>query len=126
MIIVTENANFVPYFLKIVSVPRDPAASPLETGHRSGRPDNFVGFAVWPKFGFDAPFEPAELNMAPSEDLRACRTVQEIIAVDRDCENVDGRGRGRDMRFDLSVDSRSWALLVNFLYQSLSLQEIEP
>ncbi len=64
--------------------------------------------------------------MAPSEDLRACRTVQEIIAVDRDCENVDGRGRGRDMRFDLSVDSRSWALLVNFLYQSLSLQEIEP
>ncbi|MES2076636.1 MAG: hypothetical protein V4462_13560 [Pseudomonadota bacterium] len=28
-------------------------------------PDGFVGFAVWPKFGFDAPLVPAELNMAP-------------------------------------------------------------
>ena len=47
-------------------------------------PDGFVGFAVWPKFGFDAPLEPAELNMAPSKPLRACRTVQEVIAVDQE------------------------------------------
>lgn len=87
-------------------------------------PDGFVGFAVWPKFGFDAPLEPAELNMAPSEALRACRTVQEVIAVDPEWWNV--HGRGRDMRFDLSADSRSWAILLNYLYQSLPLQEIEP
>lgn len=87
-------------------------------------PDGFVGFAVWPKFGFDAPLEPAELNMAPSEALRACQTVQEVIAVDPDWWNI--RGRGRDMYFDLNADSRSWAILLNYLYQSLSLQEIEP
>ena len=80
-------------------------------------PDGFVGFAVWPKFGFDAPLEPAELNMAPSEPLRACRTIQEVIAVDQDGWNV--HGRGRDMRFDLSANSRSWTILLNYLYQSL-------
>jgi hypothetical protein len=87
-------------------------------------PEGFVGFAVWPKFGFDAPLEPAELNMAPSEALHACRTVQEVIAVDPDWWNV--HGRGRDMRFDLSADSRSWAILLNYLYQSLPLPKIEP
>jgi hypothetical protein len=87
-------------------------------------PDGFVGFAVWPKFGFDAPLEPAELNMAPSEALRACRTVQEVIAVDPEWWEV--HGRGRDMRFDLSADSRSWGILLNYLYQSLPLPEIEP
>lgn len=87
-------------------------------------PDGFVGFAVWPKFGFDAPLAPADLNMAPSEAVRACRTVQEVIAVDPDWWN--GHGRGRDMRFDLSADSHSWAILLDYLYQSLPLQEIEP
>lgn len=87
-------------------------------------PDGFVGFAVWPKFGFDAPLSHAELNMAPSEELRACRTVQEVIAVDSDW--WDAHGRGRDMHFDLSAGSRSWGILLNYLYQSLPLQEIEP
>ncbi|MYM28320.1 hypothetical protein GTP58_08285 [Duganella sp. CY15W] len=86
-------------------------------------PDGFVGFAVWPKFGFDAPLALAELTMAPSEALRACRTVQEVIAVDPEWWNV--HGWGRDMRFDLSADSRSWAILLNYLHQSLHRQEIE-
>lgn len=87
-------------------------------------PNGFVGFAVWPKFGFDATLEAADLNMAPSEALRACRTVQEVIAVDPEWWN--DHGRSRDMRFDLSADSRSWSILLNYLYQSLPLQEIEP
>lgn len=62
--------------------------------------------------------------MAPSEALRACRTVQEVIAVDPDWWNV--HGRGRNMRFDLSADSRSWAILLHYLYQSLPVPEIEP
>ena len=56
--------------------------------------------------------------------LRACRTVQEVIEVAPDWWYV--HGRGRDMRFDLSADSRSWAILLSYLYQSLFLQEIEP
>jgi hypothetical protein len=86
-------------------------------------PDGFVGFAVWPKFGFDAPLDPAELNMAPSEAVRACRTVQEVIAVAPEWWDV--HGRGREMHFDLSADSRSWTILLNYLYQSLHLQEFE-
>lgn len=86
-------------------------------------PDGFVGFAVWPKFGFDEPLEPAELNAAPSEVLHACRTVQEVIAADPDWWDV--QGRGRDRRFDLRADSRSWTILLNYWHQSLPLPEIE-
>lgn len=63
--------------------------------------DEFVGFAIWPKFGFDASLDPAELNRAPTKSLRACKTVQEVIAVDRHWWNM--HGGGRDMRFDLSA-----------------------
>jgi hypothetical protein len=86
--------------------------------------DGFVGFAVWPKFGFDAMLDPAELNAAPSEVLRACRTVQDVIAVDPSW--WPDHGRGRDMHFDLSADSRNWTILLNYLYQVLPLPEIKP
>ncbi len=87
-------------------------------------PEGFVGFAVLPKFGFDAPLDPADLNAAPIEALRACRTVQDVIATNPDWWSV--HGRGRDMHFDLSAHSRSWTILLNYLYQILPLPEIEP
>lgn len=87
-------------------------------------PEGFVGFAVWPKFGFDARLDPAELNAAPSEALRDCVTVQDVIATDHDWWAQ--YGRGRDMRFDLTADSRSWTILLNYLYQVFLLPEIEP
>lgn len=87
-------------------------------------PAGFVGYVVWPKFGFDAPLHPAELNAAPSEALRACETVQDVIAIDPDWWTE--HGRGRDMRFDLTADSRSWRILLNYLYEVFAPQEIEP
>lgn len=87
-------------------------------------PEGLVGFAVWPKFGFDAILHPAELNAAPSEALRECGTVQDVIATDPDWWAE--HGRGRDMRFDLTADSRSWTILLNYLYDVLPLPEIEP
>ncbi len=89
-----------------------------------GDPDGFVGFAVWPKFGFDAPLDPAELNGAPSEALRACKSVLDAIAVDPDWWAA--HGRGREMQFDLSAGSRSWMILLNYLYQVLPPPEVEP
>ena len=86
--------------------------------------DGFVGFVVWPKFGFDAPLHPAELNAAPTEALRACQTVQDVIATDPDWWGE--HGRGRDMSFDLTANSRSWRILLNYLYDVLPLPEIEP
>lgn len=86
-------------------------------------PDGYVGFAVWPKFGFDAQLNPAELNTAPSEALRACKTVQDVLAEDANWWN--SHGRGREMSFDLRADSRSWKILLNYLYQALLSPEIE-
>ena len=86
-------------------------------------PDGVVGFAVWPKFGFDAALQPAELNAAPTEALRACQSVQDVIATDPDWWAE--HGRGRDMRFDLSANSRSWRILLNYLYDVLPSPEIE-
>ncbi|WP_295999151.1 hypothetical protein [Rugamonas sp.] len=87
-------------------------------------PDGLVGFTVWPKFGFDATINPAELNAAPSDALRACGTVQEVIATDPDWWAA--HGRGRDMRFDLAAASHSWRILLNYLYDVLHRPEIEP
>jgi hypothetical protein len=90
----------------------------------SDGPDAFVGFAVWPKFGFDAALHHAELNVAPSEALRACATVQDVVGIDPDWWLA--HGRGRDMHFDLTADSRSWTILLDYLYEVLPLPEIEP
>ncbi|NHZ78744.1 hypothetical protein F2P44_05550 [Massilia sp. CCM 8695] len=86
-------------------------------------PDGFVGFAVWPKFGFDAGLNPVELSKAPSEALRACETVQDVLATDPDWWAQ--HGRGREMRFDLTAHSRSWRILLNYLYDVLPLPELE-
>lgn len=85
-------------------------------------PHGLVGFNVWPKFGFDAVLSPAELNAA-SPALRACKTVQEVIATDP--QWWPQHGRARDMRFDLTPNSRSWTVLLNYLYHVLPLPEIE-
>jgi hypothetical protein len=87
-------------------------------------PGDSVGYAVWPKFGFDAPLHPAELNAARSHALRACQTVQDVIAIAPDWWTE--YGRGREMRFDLTANSRSWKVLLNYLYKVLPLQEIKP
>lgn len=87
-------------------------------------PDGFVGFAVWPKFGFDAELHPAEMNAAPSNVLRACKTVQDVIVTDPDWWSE--HGRGREMRFDLSANSRSWRILLNYLYEVLAFPEKKP
>ncbi|CUI05374.1 hypothetical protein [Massilia antarctica] len=86
-------------------------------------PDGFVGFAVWPKFGFDAVLHPVEMSTAPIEELRRCQTVQDVVAIDPDWWAE--HGRGREMRFDLTADSRSWMILLNYLYDVLPQQEIE-
>ena len=85
--------------------------------------DGFVGFAVWPKFGFDATLDPAEMNSAPKV-LHACGTVQDVIAAAPDWWAQ--HGRGREMRFDLSAGSRSWWILLDYLYEVFPLPEIEP
>jgi len=73
--------------------------------------DDLVGYQVWPKFGFDAPLEPADLN----RDARfaRCTSVLDVVAVD--AEWWAGNGRGLEMRFDLAAGSRSWRVLLNYL-----------
>jgi hypothetical protein len=78
-------------------------------------PDEFVGFLVWPKFGFDAPLAPVDLQGA--EHLQHCRSVQDVVEVDPDWWAKNGSGRV--MAFDLRPDSRSWRILLNYLYGAL-------
>lgn len=85
-----------------------------------GEDDRFVGYAVWPKFGFDAPLEPVDLNAAPTVALRACRSVQEVISVDPAW--WENNGRGRPMRFDLMANSQSWRILLDYLCEVLPLE----
>ncbi|WP_332855279.1 hypothetical protein [Duganella sp. S19_KUP01_CR8] len=89
-------------------------------GHGPLQPDNpdaFVGYDVWPKFGFDAPVAPAELNRFPMLELAHALTVQDVITVAPDWWSM--HGTGRQMDFDLTAGSRSWRILLNYLYDVL-------
>jgi hypothetical protein len=80
-------------------------------------PDEFVGFSVWPKFGFDASLDLVDLQGATH--LQTCRTVQDVLAVDPNWWTQ--HGAGRDMAFDLRPDSRSWRILLKYLYAALEV-----
>lgn len=84
---------------------------------KQGEIDVFVGFDVWPKFGFNAPVTPVELNRYPLAELTGVQTVQDIIAVDPQWWSA--HGTGRTMRFDLGAKSRNWAILLHYLYDAL-------
>lgn len=71
-------------------------------GHGSSH--RYVGFKVWPKFGFDAPLLAGETSGFPH--LHGCRTVQDVIA--RDEAWWAAHGTQRRMAFDLSAHSVSW------------------
>ena len=79
-------------------------------------PSDMVGYFVWPKFGFDAPVDPTELQKEDAVHLRKCSTVLEI------CEEDEGwwrdiGGSGRAMTFNLEPDSESWKALLNYIYK---------
>jgi hypothetical protein len=78
-------------------------------------PDELVGFLVWPKLGFDAPLNAVDLQGA--DHLQHCRSVQDVMEIDPVWWAE--RGTGREMTFDLSPGSRSWRILLNYLYGAL-------
>src|SRR5699024_4907467 len=86
-----------------------PPAADLEDG-------DLIGYFVWPKFGFDAPLLPVDLNMAP-DHIRDCTSV--LGVVEADPAWWEAHGRGREMYFDLTADSASWKVLLNYLYTVL-------
>lgn len=84
---------------------------------RPADPDAFIGYAVWPKFGFDAPVSPVELNRQAARELLQSVSVQDVIA--RNPQWWMDHGTGRTMRFDLTPGSRSWSILLHYLYEAL-------
>ncbi len=83
----------------------------------SDEPDELVGFWVWPKFGLNAPLDFVELQGV--DHLRGCRSVQDVMSLDRAWWAK--HGSGRDMSFDLRPDSRSWRILLDYLYTALEV-----
>jgi hypothetical protein len=86
-----------------------PPAADLEKG-------DLIGYFVWPKFGFDAPLLPVDLNMAP-DHIRDCTSI--LGVVEADLAWWEAHGRGREMYFDLAADSASWKVLLDYLYTVL-------
>lgn len=82
-----------------------------------GIPD-MIGFIVWPKFGFDAPLEQAEIQKLPSH-LQGCTSVSCIVAKDPEWWAQIG-GNGRVMKFDLTPWSKSWKTLLYYMYGVMS------
>lgn len=78
----------------------------------AGRPpnENYVGFEVCPKLGFDAPLFPFEMK---DPDFRCCRTVQDVRKLHPGV--WEDKGFGRYMSFDMSPGSQSWEILLAYL-----------
>lgn len=79
--------------------------------------DAMVGYAVWPKFGFDAPVAPVELDRFPNSALYRTTTIQDVRKAAPGW--WEDHGSGRTMYFDLAGCSRSWSILLNYLYTAL-------
>lgn len=77
---------------------------------------DLIGYFVWPKFGFDAPLLPVDLNRAPAH-IRGCNSV--LGVVEADAAWWEGHGRGQEMYFDLAPRSTSWMVLLNYIYTVL-------
>lgn len=80
-------------------------------GDRPLDEDDLVGYQVWPKFGFDAPLTPADLNRNPQ--LANCRSVLDVVATNPVW--WENNGWALEMRFNLSPNSRSWRVLLHYL-----------
>ncbi|HEX8611849.1 MAG TPA: hypothetical protein VF800_11235 [Telluria sp.] len=85
---------------------------------RPADPDAIIGYCIWPKFGFDAPVNVAEMSRHPNASMHGLLTVQEVVA--RTPEWWDACGSGRLMQFDLIPTSRSWSILINYLWTTLA------
>lgn len=83
----------------------------LIAGGGRGHDPRMIGYFFWPKLGFDAPLEPDEADGNPA--LAACRTVQDVMAIDEGWWRENGWQRW--MEFDLAADSRSWRKLLDYL-----------
>lgn len=84
--------------------------------------DGLVGYAVWPRFGFDAEVFPVELDRFPKPALRHATSIQDVRKAAPGW--WEDHGSGRTMAFDLAPNSRSWSILLNYLYTAL--QEDAP
>lgn len=83
-------------------------------------PSQYLGYKIWPKFGFDAPLEPGET--AAANHLSGCATVQQVIARDETWWAV--HGSQRRMEFDLAENSVSWKKLLIYLGEKMNSMEV--
>lgn len=79
--------------------------------------NTMLGYAVWPKFGFDAPVVQVELDRFPQPGVSGARTVQDVRHAVRGW--WEQHGSSRTMDFDLTANSRSWSILLRYLYNAL-------
>lgn len=77
-------------------------------GQIGNRPP-LIGYAFFPKLGFDASLTDAEMN---DPEFDGCRTIQDVR--DKLPGVWEARGSGRLMRFDLTPSSRSWMVLIKY------------
>lgn len=78
-----------------------------------GDPNNFIGYYVWARFGFNAPLEPDEIAGLPPE-LEGCEDLNAVMLRGGEAwwRQV---GTGRDMIFMLSDDEPSVNVLRGYL-----------
>lgn len=85
----------------------------LVAGGGIGHNAQMIGYFFWPNLGFDAPLDDGEADGFPH--LAACRTVQDVLAIDEAWWRRHGSQRW--MEFDLVEGSPAWGKLLDYLHE---------
>ena len=91
------------------------AGKDADTGNKRYT-QNYIGYKVWPKLGFNAPIDEAETR--DYAHLITCNSVQDVLHTD--AAWWEAKGFQRLMGFDLTATSRSWEKLLSYVERKLN------
>ena len=74
----------------------------------------YVGYKVWPKFGYDASLSQREIQSLPNS-LSSARTVLDLVETEEGAKWWEEHGTGRFMSLDLRENSRSMRIMREYL-----------
>jgi hypothetical protein len=77
------------------------------------RPDD-NGYYLWPRFGFDGPL-PSQIRQELPQDLAAAQTVLDLMQSKAGRQWWRRHGVAIRVRFDLTLESRSWRAFLRYL-----------
>lgn len=105
---------FMAYQAHLLNLPRIDLLAAGGSGVKgAGWTEQFWGYEVWPRLGFECELQPAILELISTiPHLAGCTRISQLVEIDLAWWKA--QGDGWDMSFDLTSGSKSWDTLYRF------------